>query len=72
MQLPFFANDSLVLDGKAQDYIKLYNFCTTTNTPVATSALDTPSDIFDAFQTIAGEINVIKEFEGSKNAKGKN
>mgnify|MGYP003132001388 CR=1 FL=1 len=72
MQLPFFANDEVMIDAKSQDYIQLYNFCTSTNTPVTTSALDTPADIFDAFQTIAGEINVIKEFEESKKAKGRN
>ena len=66
MQLPFFAKDEAVLDKKCQDYMALYNFCDATGSPVSNSAIDTPTDIFDAMVIIAEEINKIKIFEQEK------
>ena len=63
--LPYFVNDSDILDIECQDSIRKYEYSRMTGTPPYPSIADTPDDLIEAFFTIKNELESVSKHGNS-------
>lgn len=66
----FFANSQDLVNSKAQDFIKQYQYCKDSGTPPFKTLQETPADYIDDWEIVKYEINCIVNSESEKAKNG--